>query len=129
VKQWFADQIPLLDFDVYCAVLPSGWSVVKVQSDFDKGGLVAEYKNTLGYTLNLYEGSFCAMSPNPCTGYWDPVVGPIPFGPFTAPLDGASGHWSVLVHTSNPKVSYEMVGEGMDVAAMKSYAAALHKVG
>jgi len=129
VKQWFADQTKLLSFDVYCAALPSGWGVVKVQADYSKGGLVAQYKNGAGYTVNLYEGSFCAMSPNPCSGYWNPVVGPTPFGPLTGELDGASGMWQVYVSTSNPKVRYSMVGEGMTEAAIKSYSAAVHKVG
>jgi hypothetical protein len=102
--------------------------VVNVQADYIKGGVVAQYKNAAGYTVNVYEGNFCTMSPNPCSGYWNPVVGPTPFGSLTGELDGASGMWSVTVSTSNPKVRYAMVGEGMDVAAIKSYAAAMHKV-
>jgi hypothetical protein len=128
VKQSFADQVPLLSFDLYCAVLPAGWGVVQVQADYNKGGLVAQYKNAVGNTVDVYEGSFCSMSPNPCSGNWTPVVGPAQFGPLTGELDGASGSWSVVVHTSNPKVMYTMVGSGMDQAAIKSYAAAMHKV-
>jgi hypothetical protein len=37
--------------------------------------------------------------------------------------------WSVLVTTSNPKVRYNVVGDGMTMAAIKSYSAAMHKVG
>ncbi len=70
VKQWFSDQAKLLNFDLYCAVLPSGWGVVNVQADYMKGGVVAQYKNAAGYTVNVYEGNFCTMSPNPCSGYW-----------------------------------------------------------
>jgi hypothetical protein len=128
VKQSFADQVPHLSFDVYCAVLPSGWGVVQVQADWDKGGLIAQYKTAAGNTVDVYEGSFCSMSPNPCSGFWTPVVGATPFGPLTGELDGASGSWAVLVHTASPKVMYTMVGSGMDQAAIKSYAAAMHKV-
>jgi len=88
VKQSFADQVPHLSFDVYCAVLPSGWGVVQVQADWDKGGLIAQYKNAAGNTVDVYEGSFCSMSPNPCSGFWTPVVGATPFGPLTGELDG-----------------------------------------
>ena len=128
MKKWFADQVPLMGFDVYCAVLPSGLGVVKGQVDYDKGGLVVQYKNAAGNTVDVYEGSFCSMSPNPCSGNWTPVVGNTAFGPLTGELDGSSGLWSITVHTSNPKVMYAMVGSGMDQAAIASYAAAMHKV-
>jgi hypothetical protein len=129
VKQWFADQAAQLSFDLYCAVLPSGWGVVKIQADHAKGGVVAQYHNAAGNTVNLYEGSFCSMSPNPCSGFWSPVVGPTAFGPLTGELDGGSGSWSIDVHTANPKVMYAMVGSGMSQAAITSFAAAVHKVG
>lgn len=129
VKQWFADQAKLVNFDLYCAVLPSGWGVVKVQVDYIQGGVVAQYKNAAGYTLVVYEGSFCGMSPNPCSGFWTPTVGPTPFASLTGELDGSGGMWSVLVTTSNPKVRYNVVGEGMTMASIKSYSAAMHKVG
>jgi hypothetical protein len=128
MKQWFGDQVPLLKFDVYCAVLPSGWGVVKGQVDYDNGGLVVQYKDAAGNTVDLYEGSFCSMSPNPCSGNWTPVVGNTAFGPLTGELDGSSGLWSITVHTSNPKVMYAMIGSGMNQAAISSYAAAMHKV-
>ena len=128
MKQWFADQVSHLSFDLYCAVLPSGWGVVAGQVDYAKGGVVVQYKNAAGNTVDVYEGSFCTMSPNPCSGFWSPVVGNTAFGPLTGELDGASGSWSVTVHTSNPKVMYAMVGSGMNQAAITSYAAAMHKV-
>jgi hypothetical protein len=128
VKQWFADQVPHLGFDLYCAVLPAGWGVVKVQADYAKGGVVAQYKNGTGNTVDVYEGSFCTMSPNPCSGFWAPIVGPALFGPLTGELDGGSGSWAVIVHTSNPKVMYAMIGSGMSQAAITAYAAGMHKV-
>jgi len=102
-EQWFADQVSHLSFDLYCAVLPSGWGVVAGQVDYAKGGVVVQYKNAAGNTVDVYEGSFCSMSPNPCTGYWSPIVGNTAFGPLTGELDGSSGLWSVTVHTPTPK--------------------------
>jgi hypothetical protein len=128
VKHSLADQVPHLSFDLYCAVLPSGWGVVQLQADYDKGGLIAQYKNAAGNTVDVYEGSFCTMSPNPCSGNWTPVVGNTAFGPLTGELDGSGTSWSIVVHTSNAKVMYTMIGAGMDQATMKSYAAALHKI-
>jgi hypothetical protein len=128
VKQWFADQWSHLAFDLYCAVLPAGWGVVKVQADYTKGGVVAQYKNGAGNTVDVYEGSFCTMSPNPCSGVWGPVVGPVLFGPLTGELAGSSGSWAVFVHTASPKVMYTMVGSGMTQVAITAYAAAMHKV-
>jgi hypothetical protein len=129
VKRWFADQTPLINFDVYCAVLPKGWYLVKAQVDYVKGGIVVEYKNGSGHTLDLYEGTFCHMYPNPCTSYIVPEIGDIPFGStLMAELSGGSGLWHASVAPS-PGVIYATIGEGMTQAQITAYAAAMHNVG
>jgi hypothetical protein len=67
------------------------------------------------------------LSPNPCTGVWDPDLGSQAFGTLTGDLSGSAGHYSTLVYTSNPKVLYSLTGDGMTVAQFKSYSAAMHK--
>jgi hypothetical protein len=127
VKQWFADQASLLNFDVYCAVLPKGWGVVKVQVDYVKGGVVAEYKNGSGQKVELYEGTFCHMYPNPCSSYIVPEIGYIPFGPLSAELSGSGALWQVYVKTA-PTVIYAMIGHDTTQAQITAFSAAVHVV-
>jgi hypothetical protein len=127
IKQTFANQIAKLKFALYCPVLPAGWSVVTVAWDYNAPGLQAHYKTKAGYTVNVWEGNVCLLSPNPCTGVWDPDIGPQAFGPLTGDMSGSAGHWSTLVFTANPKVLYTITGDGMSQSAFASYSAAMHK--
>jgi len=127
IKQWWADQVPLLNFDLYCAVLPKGWGVVKIQVDYVKGGVVAEYANGSGQKVELYEGTFCHMYPNPCSSYIVPEIGDIPFGPLTAELSGSSGLWQVYVKTA-PNAIYAMIGHGTTQAQITAFSADVHLV-
>ena len=125
-KQAFANQVSHLKFALYCAVLPAGWSVVNFAWDYNAGGFQVHYHSG-SKTLNVWEGNVCMLSPNPCTGVWDPDLGSQAFGTLTGDLSGSAGHYSTLVYTSNPKVLYSLTGDGMTVAQFKSYSAAMHK--
>ena len=127
IKQAFANQIPKFKFALYCAVLPAGWSVVNVAWDYNAGGLQAHYKTKAGYTVDVWEGNVCAVNPNPCTGIWNPDIGPQAFGPLTGDMAGSAGHWTTIVHTANPKVLYTITGDGMTQSAFQAYSAAMHK--
>jgi hypothetical protein len=127
IKQAFANQIPKFKFDLYCAVLPKGWSVVNIAWDYYAPGLQAHYKNGAGYTVDVWEGNVCMVSPNPCTGIWNPDIGPQAFGPLTGDMAGSSGHWTTIVHTADPKVLYTITGDGMTQSAFQVYSAAMHK--
>jgi hypothetical protein len=126
IKQTLANQVAKFKFDLYCPVLPAGWSMVNVAWNYNAPGLQAHYKNKAGYTVNVWEGNVCFLSPNPCTGVWDPDIGPQAFGPLTGDMSGSVGHWSTLVNT-NPKVLYVITGDGMSQSAFASYSAAMHK--
>jgi hypothetical protein len=128
IKQTFANQIPKFKFDLYCPVLPAGWSVVNVAWNYSASGLQAHYKTKAGYTVDVWEGNVCLLSPNPCTGIWDPDLGPQAFGPLTGDMSGSAGHWTTIVHTANPKVLYTITGDGMSQTAFASYSAAMHKI-
>ena len=128
-KQAFANEIGHLKFDLYCAVLPAGWTVVNVSWDYNVGGMQAHYKNKSGYTVDVWEGNVCQLSPNPCTGIWNPDIGSQAFGPLTGDMSGSAGHWTTIVSTSNPKVMYSLTGDGMTQSAFASYSAAMHKFG
>jgi hypothetical protein len=130
IKQYLVNQISKFKFTLYCAVLPAGWSVVKIDANYSAGGLQAHYKNGAGYKIDVWEGNVCAVSPNPCTGFWSPDLGSQAFGPLTGDMAGSGGHWTDIVHTSNPKVMYTITGtgSGMTEAAFRIYSAAMHKI-
>jgi hypothetical protein len=106
--------------------MPSGWSLVSATSNYSAGALQAHYKKA-GNTIDVWEGNYCSVSPNPCSGYWPTTYAPGQFGPLSGEVDG-DGSWAIIVHTSNPKVMYTMVASGMNEATFRSYAAAMHKV-
>ena len=124
-NQWWIDQAAHLSFDVYCWIMPSGWGLVSATSS--AGVLQAHYKNSAGHTIDVWEGNVCAASPNPCSGNWPTSYGPGQFGPLTGEVNGPD-LWMIIVHTSNPKVTYTMEGSGMNQTTFRTYAAAMHKV-
>ena len=128
IKQTLASQVAKFKFALYCAVLPAGWSVVNVAWNYNAPGLQTHYKSKAGYTVNVWEGNVCLLGPTPCTGVWDPDIGPQAFGTLTGEMSGSAGHWSTLVNTANPKVLYVITGDGMTQTAFASYSAAMHKI-
>ncbi len=127
IKQALANQIPHFTFDLYCAVLPAGWSVVNVAWDYNAPGLQMHYQNATAWKIDVWEGNVCLLSPNPCTGIWNPAIGPQAVGPLTGDMSGSAGHWTTVVHTANPKLLYSITGDGMSQAAFQTISAAMHK--
>jgi hypothetical protein len=127
IKQALANQVPHFKFALYCAVLPAGWSVVNIAWDYNVPGLQAHYTTKSGYKIDVWEGNICFLSPNPCTGIWNPDIGPQAFGPLTGDMAGSAGHWTTIVHTTNPKLIYTITGDGMSQAAFQAISAAMHK--
>jgi hypothetical protein len=101
---------------------------VNVAWNYSAPGLQAHYKTKAGYTVDVWEGNVCGLSPNPCTGVWDPDLGPQAFGPLTGDMAGSAGHWTTIVHTANPTLLYTITGDGMSQTAFASYSAAMHKI-
>ena len=127
-KQWLADQMPHFKFKLYCAVMPSGWSLVGMSSDYDVPGLQAHYKNKTGGTVDIWEGNVCGLSPNPCSGYWPQDLGTLAFGPLTGTFTGDTGSeaWSNVVTTTSPTIRYVITGSSFEEAPFKSISAAMH---
>jgi hypothetical protein len=126
-KLWLADQVHLFTFDIYCAVLPSGWYVTNFTSEWDVPGLHFHYTDGVNL-VDVYEGKICSLSATPCPGQWA-ALGNEAFGPLTGATGGSTNNrWMILVKTSNPNISYEMVGKGMPLATFKAFAAAMHKI-
>lgn len=126
IKQAYANEISKLKFDLYCPVLPAGWSVVNVSWDYHVGGSQAHFHSG-SMTVDLWEGNVCLLSPNPCSGIWNPDIGSQAFGSLTGDMSGSAGHWTTIVHTTNAKVMYTLTGDGMTEAQFQTYSAAVHK--
>jgi hypothetical protein len=129
IKQWLAGQIPHFSFDLYCAVLPAGWSVVNMGYDYHAPGLHEHYHKG-STTIDVWEGNVCALSSNPCTSFYPDDYGAQVFGPLPGNMDGdaTAKMWSNIAHTSNPKIFYVISGAGMTEAEFRAYSAAMHKI-
>jgi hypothetical protein len=129
IKQTWANLIPKFKFHLYCAVLPSGWQVVSMSWDYKAAGMQAHYKTKSGMTIDVWEGTVCALSPNPCTGYWPDDFGTQSFGGLTGDMFGEAStkHWTTIVHTG-VTTGYTLLGHGMTESAYRAISAAMHKI-
>lgn len=59
-QAYLAKAATVLDFDIYCAVLPKLWWLDQAQYNATSGGLlVVLYKNNRGDSVLVYEGKLC----------------------------------------------------------------------
>ena len=119
-----AAQVP---WDVYCAVLPSGWFVRTGSFSLRDGGkLEITYSGPQGATFSLKEGSFCTQGGAACAPQ-DAILGSTAFGDRTGQLVSVGGGFAVYVDPGGDP-SWEADGGGLDQATFVTLVAALHKV-
>jgi hypothetical protein len=125
-QAFFVEAAAKLHFDVYCAVLPSGWWLQTGSYTLASGGfLQVEYKTAGAATFSLWEGAWCPPSKS-CIAV-GPLVGPASFDGLSGSLYLNSTTYTLRVGTvANP--AYLMVGSGMTQAQFTALAAALIKV-
>jgi hypothetical protein len=125
-RTFFADGARDLSFDVYCAVLPSGWWVDSGSYDAASGGyLQVDYKTSGSANFTLREGRWCPPE-KACIAH-GPAVGTASFDGMTGPLCLNAGTFNLEIGTwANPR--YLMVGHGMTQAQFTALSAALIKV-
>jgi len=129
-KAVFADAPAKANFDVYCAVLPSGWSLPgasyykrPVGSELD-----AVYHGPAGAIIQFIQGANCTTSVAACsTGM--AILGPIAFGHVTGQLDlyDATPTYVVYVDPGTTH-GHMMLGYGMTQTAFIAFSAAMKKV-
>jgi len=126
-RAFFVAATVVMDWDVYCAVLPAGWIVQSGRYRQANGGfLEIAYSASGGRTLALREGAFCG-DPDGCVPA-GPEIGAAAFGAAAGTLiSGADGSWAVVVARGEP-LSWLAVGTGMDEETFRSLAGALHRV-
>jgi hypothetical protein len=116
-----------VNFPVYCAVLPAGWSLVAGTYRLAGGGhITIQFRRRAdNATLELDEGSFCADDSG-CVPAGS-AAGSGPFGDLTGELVQTSSGYAVVV-ARGEKPSWLAVGGGLDQASFTALTAALHAV-
>ena len=116
-------------WQVYCAVLPSGWSIrthpAGANVDYNHGGhITVDYVGPHGQTLTLDEGNFCSGAA--CAG------GDVDLG--TATFAALAGHMYTysadLVLYVNPgtRSAYRLFGHGISQSTFRHFAASFIEV-
>ena len=129
-KAFWAQVAPLMSWDVYCAILPSGWGVsLSPGGGYDQssgGTLYMSYSGPDGETLRLDEGAFCTTDASACaTGT---AAGAARFGDLPGLLHTLSGGGFAVYVNPGTATGYTVTGSGMSRGAFVSLAAALAKV-
>jgi hypothetical protein len=120
---FYADAAASLDWPVYCPALPARWSVTTGNySSQGMGRLSITYRGPGGATLSLQQGAFC-----------DDADGCVPagtqsgdatFGDQTGTLIALDGGGYAIIVERGSQPSWLAVGQGLDEATFRDFAAA-----
>lgn len=126
-RRFYLGLAEAVDWDVYCAVLPSGWSVTAGEYQLRGGGwMTIVYRGPGGVTLELRQGNDC-VAPDDCVPDGE-VAGENAYGDREGTLVVApDGRYTVVVDRGAAP-SWLIIGSDMDVADLQGYAAALARV-
>jgi hypothetical protein len=125
-KAFLAEAASHLTFDVYCAVLPSGWYMSSGSYTQPSGGKVLlVYKNSSTGEIDLSEGNFCSSSCNP----WINSLGPASFDGTSTTLYLVTNapKYAIYLHPATAN-AYTMTSVGVTSTDFKAWSAALYKV-
>jgi hypothetical protein len=122
-RNFFSTLAAAVSWDVYCAVLPSGWFVDTGNYSIASGGrMTISYNGPSGARLELHEGAFCGDA-DTCA-LEGSEIGPTAFGDREGTLVATDGGWAVVVAPGS-SASWLAVGRGMDQPAFTAIAADL----
>ena len=116
-----------VNFPVYCAVLPAGWSLVSGTYRLANGGhiTISFRRKADSATFQLDEGSFCADNSG-CVPSGT-AAGTGSFGDLTGNLVQTSTGFALVV-AKGEKPSWLATANGLDQATFLALAAALHPI-
>ena len=118
-----------MTWDVYCAVLPSGWSVSVEGGGYDQsaGGIIRmSYEGPDGAKLHVDEGAFCHSDAATCS--FGTVVGPASFGDLSGSLKTLPDGSLALYVNPGTDASYTLTGSDLSQNEFVALAAAFAKV-
>jgi hypothetical protein len=126
-RDFFEDAASVLEWTVYCAVLPTGWFVNSGEYRRAGGGrLEIAYRGPGGARLELHEGAYCAAGDGCVPSGTE--TGDATFGDKAGTLIATdSGGWALIVD-GNSQISWLAVGTGLDEDAFRALTAALAAV-
>jgi hypothetical protein len=119
-----------LAFDLYCAVLPSGWYLQEAAYQQPNGGqFTVSYKGPGGATLSMSEGAFCTTGEAACSPHVS-IRGTATFGPLPGVIDVLTTPPDAFVIYVNPGTTraYTVQCTNLTQAKFIALAAALTKV-
>jgi hypothetical protein len=127
-KDFFTAIAEAVQWPVYCATLPTGWSVDRGSGNTyalaNGGRMVIGYHSNAGLHLELREGHWCTDSANACSPH-DQDLGPIALGDLQGELMTlGSGGFAVYVDPGQSP-SWTITGTGMDEGAFRNLVGAL----
>jgi hypothetical protein len=113
-----------VQWDVYCAVLPAGWSVeAGTYSLAGSGQLGISYQGPGGRRFELREGAFCSSGDGCVPGGSD--LGPASFGDREGTLIATGDTSRAIVVEPGASVAWQALGSGMSEEEFRGFAAAL----
>ena len=127
-KDFFTAIAEAVQWPVYCAVLPAGWSVDRGSGNTyalaNGGRMVIGYHTNAGLHLELREGHWCTDSATACSQH-DQDLGPITLGDLNGELTtlGSGGYVVYIAPGESP--SWTITGTGMDETAFRNLVGAL----
>jgi hypothetical protein len=116
-----------VNFPVYCAVLPAGWSLVSGTYRLASGGhiTISFRRRADSATFELDEGSFCADDSG-CVPSGSPA-GTGPYGDLSGSLVQTTSGFALVV-AKGEKPSWLATSNGLDQATFLALTAALHAI-
>ena len=127
-RDFYAALAASVAWDVYCAVLPSGWFVESGSYRLSNGGqLSITYRGPDGARLAVKEGNYCAGQPDCVPAGSD--AGAARFGDRDARLlDLGGGSSLVVVAPGGGDVDWQATGSGMSGSTLAAYTATFARV-
>jgi hypothetical protein len=117
-RDFFVAIAEAVSWNVYCAVLPAGWSVDAGSYRLANGGqMVISYKTATGGHLELREGHWCTDSAATCSPH-DSDIGPANLGAEAGELMGLGGGF-VLYVNPGAAPSWTATATGIDEATFR----------
>lgn len=127
-QAFWAEAANAMRWDVYCLVLPSGWSVIDGVYESAAGGKIhMTMHGPGGAKLQIDEGSFCTTGLDACSPH-ETSLGQAAFGDLIGSLDSATGGTYFVYVNAGTTRGYTLTGSGMSQETFVAYAAALAKV-
>jgi hypothetical protein len=124
-KEYFVNAAKDLPWDVYCAVLPSGWWLQQSEYNRADNRMAVSYTNNAGDEIVVLEGRLCddLSTCGDGPGY----VGPTSFGGLAGELRSLGSGSGVFVSTHSVP-GYIMYSYDISQSKLAQYAAAVIKV-